>query len=373
MKKILLFAALAVGMLSANAQYTLTKQWSIDLANLGLTTNDVRQGIGLNGKFYINQKTADATKIVVISRGGLEDQVLPGGLNCGITIDEAGNLVVSNAQFPNAWVCDGQTPVIKVINPESGESKEYALPDMEIPRCDFLGKAKGDMMNEGTLYIAPNSAVVVKAVVIDGEISEDETYAAAVEGVNPSGNNLVNYFVDKDNNDSYLYVYRSAAPVLLAEDGDNFAPAQTLVLPNKGNCNGAWPFVFDGKNMVVYPTTPNYLDGFAIAEIGAEEAIVEVPAIATANPNGVQCDWLNAEVVDENTVNIYQYVPGGHVSVYQLAKEVTAVNDVNAAKTVSGVKYVNVAGMESDVPFEGVNIVVTSYSDGSQSATKILK
>lgn len=50
----------------------------------------------------------------------------------------------------------------------------------------------------------------------------------------------------------------------------------------------------------------------------------------------------------------------------------TGVTDVNV-KTVAGVKYVNVAGMESNTPFDGVNIMVTSYTDGTHSAVKVIK
>ena len=50
----------------------------------------------------------------------------------------------------------------------------------------------------------------------------------------------------------------------------------------------------------------------------------------------------------------------------------TAVTDVNS-KTVAGVKYVNIAGMESNVPFNGVNIVVTTYTDGTKAAAKVIK
>ena len=50
----------------------------------------------------------------------------------------------------------------------------------------------------------------------------------------------------------------------------------------------------------------------------------------------------------------------------------TAVNDINS-KAVAGVKYVNIAGMESDKPFDGVNIVVTTYTDGTKSAVKVIK
>lgn len=53
--------------------------------------------------------------------------------------------------------------------------------------------------------------------------------------------------------------------------------------------------------------------------------------------------------------------------------ELTGVKDVTAEKVVAGKHYVNLQGQVSNEPFEGVNIVVTRYSDGSQSATKMLK
>jgi len=51
----------------------------------------------------------------------------------------------------------------------------------------------------------------------------------------------------------------------------------------------------------------------------------------------------------------------------------TAVNDINADKAVAGVKYYNVAGVESNEAFDGVNIVVTTYVDGTTSAVKVVK
>jgi hypothetical protein len=52
---------------------------------------------------------------------------------------------------------------------------------------------------------------------------------------------------------------------------------------------------------------------------------------------------------------------------------ITGVENMNISREVVGVKYYNVAGIESDKPFQGVNIVVTRYSDGSTTTTKILK
>ena len=52
---------------------------------------------------------------------------------------------------------------------------------------------------------------------------------------------------------------------------------------------------------------------------------------------------------------------------------VTAVAEFTADKAVESVRYYNIMGMESKKPFEGINIVVTRYTDGSTSTTKILR
>lgn len=51
----------------------------------------------------------------------------------------------------------------------------------------------------------------------------------------------------------------------------------------------------------------------------------------------------------------------------------TDVTEVNTSKTVANVTYVNIAGMQSNEPFDGVNIVVTTYTDGTRSAVKVIK
>lgn len=53
--------------------------------------------------------------------------------------------------------------------------------------------------------------------------------------------------------------------------------------------------------------------------------------------------------------------------------EPTAISTVAANKQVVSRTYYNLAGIASDTPFDGINIVVTRYSDGSQSATKLIR
>lgn len=49
---------------------------------------------------------------------------------------------------------------------------------------------------------------------------------------------------------------------------------------------------------------------------------------------------------------------------------VTGIDGVSSARKVQRVTYVNALGMHSDVPFSGVNVVVTTYSDGSVTKVK---
>ncbi len=51
----------------------------------------------------------------------------------------------------------------------------------------------------------------------------------------------------------------------------------------------------------------------------------------------------------------------------------SSVVETLGEKTINNVKYYNVAGMESNVPFDGVNIKVVTYSDGTTSTSKVMK
>ncbi len=51
----------------------------------------------------------------------------------------------------------------------------------------------------------------------------------------------------------------------------------------------------------------------------------------------------------------------------------SAISDMNAGKTVKAVKYYNTQGVAANEPFDGLNIVVTTYTDGTQSSVKVIK
>ena len=56
-----------------------------------------------------------------------------------------------------------------------------------------------------------------------------------------------------------------------------------------------------------------------------------------------------------------------------VSKTPSAVEEINANKAITSVRYYNLAGQLSAQPVDGVNIVVTTYSDGSMSTAKVIK
>ena len=368
MKKFLLFAAAAAAMMCANAQPTIEQMWRVDgMASLA-PTNDCRQGVGLNGKFYINNK-ADQN-VLVFGESGLTNEQLPGGANCGIGRDEAGNLVISNGAFPSEWACDGETPVIKVVDPNNPENvKEYALPDdvAGFGRSDLLGFAKGNLLENGVLYFcgASSGQHLVVVTITNGAVDEDETYVADIDGNVAASSNPIYYYKNKNDEDRLLYVNRTQINgggnigiKVLAPDGDNFMVESTPVMPGKSASNGGMIFVWNGEEYAVYPYGGNYLDGFAIVKIGETEPLyVKTPELS-ANPNVFQANWVNAVVVADG-VMIYHYVPGAYLEVFKMSQAGTVndgdVNEDGDINVVDITALIDVIMNDGDNPRADVN------------------
>ena len=61
-----------------------------------------------------------------------------------------------------------------------------------------------------------------------------------------------------------------------------------------------------------------------------------------------------------------------YLEVYDQPSNPSAVNELNESKQVASVRYFNIAGQEMTQP-AGLTIQVTTYSDGTTSATKVIK
>ena len=337
MKKLLLIAAMAALALGASADgYKIEQVWNLQnpQAVTGLGCLEIRQGFGMDGKFYVNSKkmvvdTIDGVPTVTtapviyeIDQNGLTGVTFPGGKNCGISRDDAGNIIVSLTQFPNSW-----SEGLRVINPNTGEYIDLEIPEDAaiMGRCDFLSFAKGNLMEDGEIWLngANQGSSFSHIAVAGGEIDADNCYYMVGDGLQTSSSVVINPYTDINGDDALLYWSRNGNPEKLSYVDNQFTRT-TLNLVNRANTNGMFPLVWDGKEFFIYSTkdgTTHYLDGFAIAESGGEP-IIDIPKTTTTN-NGFQSQWLNAEV-DEDGVTIYQYYPGnnaGHFTVWRLTKD----------------------------------------------------
>ena len=88
----------------------------------------------------------------------------------------------------------------------------------------------------------------------------------------------------------------------------------------------------------------------------------------------VEIYLVNGDVTSVNDLsNSNYYITKVSHTIVQDPTITTGVEDVDAEKTVVGVTYYNLLGVSSDSPFEGVNVVVTTYTDGTKSSKKIVK
>ena len=134
---------------------------------------------------------------------------------------------------------------------------------------------------------------------------------------------------------------------------------------------------------VVLDEENNPIEGVTVtanAVVDEPAGMFREPAAYTATTN--EAGAYSIEVPNDGATYTLTFTKEGYVS--QTLAEGEAANVVLAAdaqtggydingKTVASVKYYNAAGVASDNAFQGVNIVVTKYADGSQSVVKVVK
>ena len=103
-------------------------------------------------------------------------------------------------------------------------------------------------------------------------------------------------------------------------------------------------------------------------------------ALRSGGLQQINYDYAGNLICSGSKVGIYsvptednQTTTPAQKALYIMKKNLTGVDGVDVNKTVKAVKYVNLAGQMSTRPFDGVNIVVTTYDDGSQTVTKVIR
>ena len=85
-------------------------------------------------------------------------------------------------------------------------------------------------------------------------------------------------------------------------------------------------------------------------------------------------DAKNAELTLTNVVLVTpQHITFLAGDALAKVNDSSAVQLISTDKEIAGIRYINVAGQESEIPWDGVNIVITTYTDGSQSTVKVIR
>lgn len=210
----------------------------------------------------------------------------------------------------------------------------------------------------GTLTDALNTTLEATSVTVGDNAAEaytPNTYCPA----NFMGESSVkakdgsNYYFATPKANEYAKVVWA---VYNATDGAFYLPAHSGSV-NTQEFEGAFKVDYS-MNSVKEPTLVNgemYEFEGVIKEVAASEA--------QSAPRKVEA---NTTTVPSSKFVVYPVNLDGN-------KVVTGVSEVTGAKAVKSVSYFNMMGEQSAEPFSGVNIVVTTYTDGTTHAQKAIR
>ena len=198
---------------------------------------------------------------------------------------------------------------------------------------------------------------------------------------------------------SLEYVEMPANCKYIMKEAFNETPyLKGLVLPNNLLYIGVYAFYNSGIMNIDVPGSVQEIDDFAfwqsqLSTVHLHEGLQTIGRGAFANLDNftnMYCDIKEPIILTDNPfintdiTNAVLYVPYGSKEKYEAAqywqdfgniveKDMSSVMTVKGDKQMIGVRYYNLAGIESAELQPGVNIKVTTYSDGTRTSEKVLK
>ena len=125
--------------------------------------------------------------------------------------------------------------------------------------------------------------------------------------------------------------------------------------------------------------TEDGIHGYFVEIIPTEESVIYYRIIY---PDGTETEWAEYEEIlsfeGDGKYRVEAYaVADGKLPSEEIAYEfvvapITGIDEMMSGKTVAGVRYFNMAGQEM-TQANGLTIVVTTYTDGTTSAVKVVK
>ena len=304
----------AMAQLAADAPFTVEKDWNYTYAAAG---NPVRDATGVNGKVYLLDK--GNAKVVAVDADGATDLAINAAGCNAISADDAGNIILKIGGFGAAA---DQLNKFRLFNGAEGDGTDVELPAITEPayagRADELGRAIGNVWSEegAVFFTTANSTGRVRPVVIqNGEPNADlceftndveiPTAANTMSTAVPSKTTVAEELeIDPLYEGGFYFRSTVAATNIYGWDGSEYVVA--FVNPGTKTQHGWDVFTIGGvEYQLMADCTSNWNGGFVIAD--KEGNILYTHADESGvNPVNGNGSMLEARVIDENTVEIYQ-------------------------------------------------------------------
>lgn len=311
--------------------FAIEKVW--ENTNVPASTNNGYQAVGWDGKIYLQNKNDGQIQVFSKETDALVDYATS-GTGQQIAVDEAGNLIVFNAYFATS------TPSAILIyqnGSTTGKAVTFTLKDPAA--CHFFS-ASGDIYSAegGYVYFYCNGKTAINRLKItNGAATAADVTTDLVGGSIYSGGTQNHVMVDifgnlvthaRSNSVNWINVYTNEC--------------KTFTLPSiKLGTLGGCSFELGGKEFWAYHAgATNYssewnLYNMTDGEFMSEDDFYLVDKNATTN---YAANWLNVQVVDENTAYIYQFCPLKGAAVWKVSctiTEKTVTIDENADNTTA--------------------------------------
>ena len=372
---------------------------STDCASLSA---DARQGVGHNGKVYIQNKATSKTE--VWGELGKEKEIASGG-GTNINIDDAGNILVRTGTFNTNL--NGTGAGVMIIPADGSATKTFDLTGVPNGRCDYFGHVSGNVLGKDNsfMYIALNwgstiwEGMISEAEMVSSNNNTAPTFNADIKsGAAITTTAIVNAWNFMPNDIAFLSPHVTATSqygtnkcgnsiyhLVFDEENENWINDGFYRTPRHNGCSGLDIFQLGGETYIVYPSGNGCIDGFTISKINyttypqtpasddADEALRVATKYADTDDTGnvkyttntcYGCQ-VNAEVNEtEGYADIYQYVHGAYAAQYRFTPDKTGVTDMaveeNDAKVVGAEGYIYIKSNEKVQVYTPAGVLVAN-------------
>ena len=291
--------------------FTITKVW--ENTNVPASTTNGYQAVGWDGKIYMQNRTAGK----IITYSSAEDtgtDYATSGSGQQIAVDEAGNLIVFNAYFATSNPAN-----ILIYKKGSTIGTEVSFTLQQAEQCHFFSASGNIYSAEGgyVYFYCKTKTVVNRLKITNGAATAADVTTDIVGGSIYAGGTQNHVMVDifgnlvthaRSNSVNWINVYTNEC--------------KTFTLPSiKFGTLGGCSFELGGKELWAYHAgASNYSSEWNIYNMTdgkflSDDDFYAVDKVATTNN---ACNWLNVQVVDENTAYIYQFCPLKGAAVWEV-------------------------------------------------------